>query len=79
MTSGSSTYLLTDLLQRGHPRSSQMAVLQHDPGAFLDALLNHLQGNWALALTQGQRVKLGTTKALYKRRTKCKLHHKIEL
>ena len=41
-----------------------MAVLQHDPCSFLHTFLNHLQSDGALALTQGQGVKLPSSKAL---------------
>ena len=41
-----------------------MAVLQHDPRSFLQALLNHLQSDGALALTQRQGVKLRSSEAL---------------
>ena len=57
---------LTDFLQSRHPGGCQVAILKHDPGAFLGSFLNHLQGNRALALAQGQGVKFGSSKALSK-------------
>ena len=74
----SGTYF-TYLLQGRHPRDSQVAVLQEDPGALLLGRFNHADGNWSLALAEGQRAKFGTTKPL-KRRTvgtyirKCRSH-----
>lgn len=46
--------LLADFLQRGHPGDSQMAVLEHHPGAFFLAGLDHLEGYGTLPLPQGE-------------------------
>ena len=44
----------TYLLQGRHPGDCQVAVLQENPGALLLGRLNHADGNWSLALAEGQ-------------------------
>ena len=54
----------THLLERRHPGRRQMAVLQHHPRAFLHALLDHLERDRALTLTQRQAVELSAAETL---------------
>ena len=58
--------LLANLLERGHPGDSEVAVLEDHPGAFLLCSLEHLDGDGALALPEGEGAQLGPTKPLYR-------------
>lgn len=52
------------LLQSAHPALGQMAVLQHDPGAVLDGLVDEPDGDRPLALAQRQRAQPAAPEAL---------------
>lgn len=58
---------LTNALQRQHPGSGQVAVLQNYPGALFDTILNHTHGDGTLALTQRQGGQLVSCKTLKER------------
>lgn len=45
--------VFADLLQGGHPTGSQMAILEHHPGAVFQTGVDQVLGVGALALTQG--------------------------
>ena len=50
--------VLADLLERGHPGRVEMAVLQHDPAALLDGLVDELGGDRPLPLPERDRLDL---------------------
>ena len=58
--------LLADFLKGGHPGDSKMAVLEDNPCALFLSLFDHPEGNGTLALPEGERAQLSTTKALWK-------------
>ena len=58
--------LLANLLERGHPGDGEVAVLEDHPGALLLRRLEHVDGDGALALPEGEGAELGPSEPLHR-------------